>query len=60
MILDDFSYVERSPLPGCLDADARILLEANGKGKTARHVREVAETNLLIAAQYGLNPEKCR
>ncbi|MBQ8954513.1 MAG: HD domain-containing protein [Clostridia bacterium] len=60
MILDDFAYIACPVRTGSLMADIQALLEANGKPKTFRHVLNVSEANAAIAAQYGLNADKCR
>ena len=60
MLLDEFSYVNRTALTGDLPTDVQALLEANGRPKTFRHVLNVADANAAIAAQYGLDADKCR
>jgi putative nucleotidyltransferase with HDIG domain len=52
-----FSYVNIPDFIGDIKADVKALLELNNKQKTFEHVKAVAEMNMKIAEQYGLDKD---
>jgi len=58
-MLTDFSYVTIPNLSGDCKMDVETLLLSNNKRKTFEHVKAVAEANVKIAGQYGLDKDIC-
>jgi len=58
-MLTAFSYITIPALTGDIKTDIEALLTANNKAKTFDHVKAVAEMNVKIAGQYGLDKEIC-
>ncbi|MCL2056236.1 MAG: HD domain-containing protein [Oscillospiraceae bacterium] len=58
-VLSDFSYITIPNFTGDIQSDAKALLLANNKPKTARHITAVAKMNKTIAIQYGLDAAIC-
>lgn len=58
-MLTVFPYITIPALTGDLKADVENLLTANNKAKTFDHVKAVAEMNVKIAVQYGLDQSIC-
>ena len=59
MEIRDFEYIKIPP-PAPLEERITETYLLNGRPKTLKHVREVADTCVRIAEQYGLDREKCR
>jgi len=60
MIFDDFPYIAIPNLTDGIDDGVKRILCVNGKKDTYEHVCAVARENAAIAAQYGLDTDKCR
>lgn len=58
-MLTIFPYIVIPTLTGNLKADVKALLQSNNKQKTYNHVKAVAEMNMVIAEQYGLDKDLC-
>jgi len=58
-MLSDFSYIKTPNFSGVLKSDVRALLCANGKERIFDHIKAVAEKNIEIAEQYGLDLNIC-
>lgn len=58
-MLSDFSYIDIPDFSGDVKSDIQSLFHLNNKPKTSDHVKAVAETNIKIAAQYGLDVNIC-
>jgi len=51
--------IDYSNYTGDIKADVRAVLCSNNKAKTYEHVKAVAEMNIKIAGQYGLDKDIC-
>ncbi len=60
MIFDNFPYIAIPNLTGGIENGVKRILCVNGKKDTYGHVCAVARENAAIAAQYGLEADKCR
>ena len=58
-MLNTFSYITIPAFKGNIKADIESLLTANNKAKTFDHVKAVADMNVKIAGQYGLDKNIC-
>ncbi len=58
-MLTIFPYITVPALSGNIKSDIKNLLYLNNKQKTFDHVKSVAETNVKIAEQYGLDKDLC-
>jgi predicted HD superfamily hydrolase involved in NAD metabolism len=59
MMLTEIPYVIVPAVSGDLITDVKALLLSNNKQKTFDHVKAVAEMNMRIADQYGLDKGIC-
>jgi HD superfamily phosphodiesterase len=58
-MLSYFYYIKIPDISGNIKKDIQELFYANNKQKTFEHVKAVAETNIKIAEQYGLDSNIC-
>jgi len=58
-MLSIFSYIKIPEFTGYIKADIEKLLRANNKQKTILHIKDVADMNVSIAGQYGLDKGIC-
>jgi len=58
-MLADFPHIKIPDFSGGIKSGVEALLTLNGKQKTFAHVKAVAEMNVRIAAQYGLDKDVC-
>lgn len=58
-MLNYFPYIVVPAASGDLFTDVKALLLYNSKQKTSDHVKAVAEMNMRIAGQYGLDKSIC-
>jgi predicted HD superfamily hydrolase involved in NAD metabolism len=58
-MLKTFSYITIPAFTGDVKTDVENLLTANNKTKTFDHVKAVADVNVKIAGQYGLDKNIC-
>lgn len=59
MNIKDYSYVKVPKITGNIKYDVRNLLVINNKEDTFHHVKAVANTNIDIAKQFGLDEYLC-
>lgn len=59
-MLSNFSYIKLPDFTGNIIRDIQSLLYLNNKFKTYEHSESVANVNVKIAEQYGLDAEICR
>ena len=59
MMLTEFPYIVVPDMSGDFITDVEALLLSNNKQKTFDHVKVVAEMNIKIAEQYGLDKGIC-
>lgn len=58
-MLSKFSYIKIPDFWGDIKSDVQALFCANKKAKTFEHVKAVADKNIEIAEQYGLDLNIC-
>lgn len=58
-MLNLFPYITIPTFSGDVKADVKALFNSNNKQKTYNHVKAVADVNVIIAEQYGLDKDIC-
>ena len=58
-MLSNFSYIILPDFTGDIKANIQSLFNANNKAKTFEHSKAVADMNMKIAGQYGLDLHIC-
>ena len=59
MILDNYTYIEKTEHVKDLLHDTEMLMAVNGKKKTFQHMLSVAEVSGSLSDRFGLVKEKC-